>query len=462
MGFRSRFQVAAGVIALAFASRGGSVALAQTAALPAPAATASVTVPVQYQAYQRANENLADQTIYLQNQISTLEQDAQSLNPPDPNPPPGYTPPVKVTAELIKQDTQGFCDGAGSDGTNQQCINDYTETERRQLEQIKNPLISNETAIHNLQTQTDPSQGPVDPAKGATVGIPSGLTVQTPDAFKASVLTFGGSDTISADYAQAPKVTEASVQNWVKTVTAPPQESDFYMTKAVPIDPADPSKGTDQVLVINPKTGQPELDKQAYQEALTEFKDAQAAGNTNVQANAGLYQHELSDLSKSGAPPKEMSFAQRIANRAEFDIENEKTAPKERSPTSITQALDDPAPVTGHTPPPAAAPAAAIKNYMDAEDLVVLNFDNATTKGGAVATAKNGTDPLEQKADLDSRLGKEDKIVTAPAPTNSTSNANVKPTDALYMSPTNIDDAVNKDPDMNLKGPQQLGAPNSQ
>jgi hypothetical protein len=377
---------------------------------------------VQKDAYQRADENLATQTVYFQNRISTLQHERDDTDNPL------ASDPSRLSAE-----TQGFCDGSDSGGSTQ-CLDDYIETERKEMEQLKNPLVGNSTAMSALNSDALDANGKsLNPyAHGTTLGlspaVPAGNT--SPNAFAPSVPTFSDLTPLYAatNSTNKPKVSSPNLsdQAWARMISAPPQQSEYNQTQSVLIDPSNPSLGSEQVLMLK-SDGSTIPDPGAYQAALRAWRAGVAK---EAPAKSGLYQDEYT----IGKGPTAQTFAARVA--ADATANQSKNSPQVRSPSSLTAAVD----ANPKSQKTITDPASIRTDYMAARDIVVQNFNanNGPTPSSLnfSPTSQSKASPSEQKAYYNAQNG----IIQSITPPPSTATGTT--TTAVYIKPGDIDQYV--------------------
>lgn len=231
---------------------------------PASGAAQFQDLAVQKDWYERANENIALQTVY----IDKRQQDLNALlaeNNQD-----------KI-ASYAKSETGEFCKGVGSEGA-ADCLREYQIVQKQYLQWLKESLIQNQDSLGQLRTSrvVVPGQGKAGQAAGSALAskkrilpewqkfIPSGKTVllRAPP----SELTF---DQMKTQLAGLQDPNSAQRSQWLLDFQRPLSPKEFRNTELVLTNENKPSGASLEVLVRNASNGAITFDKNAYNKALS-------------------------------------------------------------------------------------------------------------------------------------------------------------------------------------------------
>lgn len=397
--------------------------------------------------YVRADENLTTQTVYLERRVETLrglEDDITTKAESDDD-------IGQSLRDRLANETEGMCQNQGANDTQNfksksdanQCLNDYLETKRAELERMKPLLIGNENSVTRLQSR--PVDADNKPLGGATTAfvvsenVPRGSTVRnvSPPFVPKFV------DLTPAYDKSAP--VDAKV--WAQEVARAPTGSDFYKTTDVLIDPAHPESGTTKVLQLDAK-GQPVVDQAALNQAMEQYK-------SNATDPKSIYKERAG----SGA-----DFEKRLEARAIAAQKSQNNQSVVKIPRKGQFALAD----TVRASHLAEDPEGKLDkdnirhDYVGARNLIVKNFKGEVPppqpKPGAPKSGDHNVD-VEGRRGLAGQQAQQQQgkqlDFTSPElmgykeeafdPAKQAAVAGKKPIDSLYLDPADIDSFVQDD-----------------
>lgn len=193
--------------------------------------------------YQKANENIALQAVYLINKISFLSS---------------------AEDDQIRSNLSNFC---LRDEEAQACFQRYKKLQLFGLQKMRSALIQNNDSAALLKSRV------VDVGKGA--GEPERPYFQLGSDGKARkpqvpyVVTF---EDLQREYSQLERLTGHDYDRWARSLPARPSREDFVRMKEIYRNPDNPKDGVMHVIARD-KSGNIQYDDAAYQAALKQYED---------------------------------------------------------------------------------------------------------------------------------------------------------------------------------------------
>jgi hypothetical protein len=269
--------------------------------------------------YQRANENLITQTVYLEQNLAEVKDLRDKFNDPAT-----YGDPSSDDKLNVQKVTSNFCNNpSGSDYTDTiRCMDQFREVRAQELRDLRVSLVHNDDALAKLRGELSASK------KG------SGSSNRAPvyqKSFKAQVFpkipTF--QDLSANDFPEVikqgylPQLNHEEALKFAKRLMSPPDCSQFVETTDALVDPEDEGAGTFHQIVRDEK-GNPKINEKACKQAQKVYATMQglrtsANGQVNKSNDAEPLAQQimtahralLGDPSKHLPAPKSLSEAVR-------------------------------------------------------------------------------------------------------------------------------------------------------
>lgn len=278
-------------------------AAAVVSAAPTPAANQILDLPTQDRWYERANENIALQTVYIDNRQRDVDQLLTEGHDSS-----GHDDVLRYA----QQETGEFCQDVTEEDAATECLKQYQLVQKQYLQWLKDSLIQNQDSVGRLRTNVvvAPTGGSSQHAAVASSGkkkrllpvwqktIPAGkaLLLRAPP----SELTF---DQMKGQLAGLQAPTAAQRSQWLVDFQKPLNQSEFPLTERVLTNEGQ-ATGPSMQLVIRDAKGKPVFDTKAYNEALGKFfgKGGQAAHNKYLAKRVSMIQ-KIHQNQKAGHNP---------------------------------------------------------------------------------------------------------------------------------------------------------------
>jgi hypothetical protein len=373
--------------------------------------------------YQRANENLITQTIYIEENLKTVGDVSALLGPnADPS---ATSSDVEEAVRKIPTITSQYCDTSvldkGDDNYTSalRCLEQFREMRISQLRDLKQGLVQNDDAQAKLRMELrsakNKSGGPSNRSPIYSANIKQRVFPEIPK-YVDMQKDFAGRAKVIPDK----RFLRSEAEKLAARMLTPPKREDFVKVSEALIDPENPKGGTFHQILTG-RDGKPIVDEDAYNQA-------QKVYQSMLKAQAG-------DPNAPKLTPKE------IADRIIQAQENQADLLKKGN-NSLDAVVGTPGSPKG---PQAcdALPVGPRQDYCRARDIVVRFFNgedpsqqtaaNKNTVKGAVNRAPtavkkskgSGTEDYELKASKPSQNGKDEN-------------------ESLYMDPSDIDTVINQ------------------
>lgn len=370
--------------------------------------------------YQRANENLITQTVYIQQNLQSVGDVVNEIGPDknSSNKDPDTDQQQRiatVTSQYCSADTASTLTGA------RECLEQYKEMKVAQLRELQQGLVHNDDAQARLRND-------LKSAKNKGAGGASNRAPVYGANIKARVFPeIPKYVDMQKDFAARPKVLpdkrflRSQAEQIAARMLTPPKKEDFVKVSEALIDPNNPQAGTFHQILTG-SDGKPLIDMEAFNKAQQTFAlMLKAQGSASDSPNAKQDRiKEIADRIMSAQETQELAV--RNGNNMNAGVGSDPNLKVPQACGSLS--------------------AGPRQDYCYARDLVVRFFNgedpsqqvsqnkNTLTKAAnrtptAVTQSKgSGTEDYELKASKPSPNGK-----------NETEN--------LYMEPSYIDDVIN-------------------
>jgi hypothetical protein len=284
--------------------------------VPAPNASPSIdslSSNEQAAVYQRANENLITQTIYIETNVRNIKDTVTGLKGDDSDKNDPTKPEIK---EEISRSTSGFC--VADDNTDKNavidCLDQYREMRLGQLRDLRQQITENGDTLAQLQQELGskkknaPKRAPVYGSNIKSKMLPKVPTYQE----------FAKDYSSYAMKSYLPLDKKKDIEAFIDRTLRKPKPEDYYKTLEEDVDPSNPDAGTYRHILVD-NSGKKVIDREAYQKAMAayekmlqvraqEAKDAGTAASGTPNFKTRLVEKILS-LRNGNPPAKTLSEA---------------------------------------------------------------------------------------------------------------------------------------------------------
>ncbi|MFL5814441.1 MAG: hypothetical protein ACJ763_12755 [Bdellovibrionia bacterium] len=376
--------------------------------------------------YQRANENLITQTIYIEENLQTVG-DVSALLGPNANSTASPSD-VQDAVNKIPTITSQYCDTSvlqeGGDNYTSalRCLEQFREMRISQLRDLKQGLVQNDDAQaklrNELRSAKNKSGGPSNhgPIYSSNVKqrvfpeIPKYVDMQKDLASRGNVIP-------------DKKFLRSEAEKIAARMLTPPKREDFVKVSEALIDPDNPNGGTFHQILTG-KDGKPVLDEDSFRAAEKVYKSMLKAQSSDPNALKPMPERikEIADRIMKAQDEQAKLFKQN--NNSLDAVVGTPNSPKG------PQACD-------------ALPVGPRQDYCRARDIVVRFFngeDPSQQTAKNKNTVKNAVNRAPTAVKKSRGAGTEDYELKASKPSSNGKDEN----ESLYMDPSDIDSVINQ------------------